>query len=384
MAPKRRSLHPDSQAPGSFAVARFSPARSVGDSIERPACRVDAGSRGGAAHRAADRYDHRARGLDLRARGLDLRARGLDLRARGLDLRARGPDIRARSPELRDRSLTPGARSPGLRARFAFPRSSRRACRAARPREWRSAKGSVTSRQAFAVTASDLDKEMLKRFDHLHDQNLYDVLAVVPIATSEDIRRAYYDLARRFHPDKCRDEASKAKAEKVFAHITEAYSTLSQPESRKKYDTDQNRTRRPQLDKSADAAEMARQNFKHGKELSDKGKFGEALSFLENACEQDHSKAEYFHYLGRTQARNPRWKKKAEESLLKAIEMAPSDPRIYVDLGALYAKGGMQSRAAEMYRKALEWDPANEEAQQGLAALAGGKRGLLGSIFGKG
>ncbi len=241
-----------------------------------------------------------------------------------------------------------------------------------------------TVERVDTVQETELEKEMLKRFEHLHDKNLYDVLAIVPMATSEDIRRAYYALARRFHPDKLKDEASKAKAEKVFGHITEAYSTLSQPESRKKYDKEQERSHHPHSDKTADAAEMARQNFKHGKDLSAKGKFGEAVSFFENACEQDPSKAEYFHHLGLTQSRNPRWKKKAEESFLKAIELSPTDAQTFADLGAHYAKGGLQSKAAEMFRKALEWDPANQDAQQDLAELEGVKKGLFGSIFRKG
>ena len=31
-----------------------------------------------------------------------------------------------------------------------------------------------------------------------------------------------------------------------------------------------------------------------------------------------------------------------------------------------------------MFKKALQWDPANEEAHAGLAQEEGGKKGLLG------
>jgi len=232
-------------------------------------------------------------------------------------------------------------------------------------------------------TSPDLETEVLDRFARMRDQNLYQVLGVPASVTMDDVRRAYYGLARRLHPDKFTREEIKAKAEKVFGHITEAYSTLSHGETRKKYDEDlaQRQGSKPQ-EKSADTHDLARSNYRAGKDQFDKGKFGEALSFFQNACDQDPTKAEYFHHLAMTQSKNPRWKKDAETNFLKALEIDPSNAEYYAQLGSLYAKGGLHSKAREMFRKALEWDPVNQEAQEGLSAEEGGKKGLLG-MFGK-
>jgi len=119
-------------------------------------------------------------------------------------------------------------------------------------------------------------------------------------------------------------------------------------------------------------------NFRHGKDMFDKGKFGEAISFLQNACDQDPSKAEHFHYLAMAQSRNPRWKRDAEENFLRALEHDPTNAEIYAHLGSLYAKGGLHSKARDMFKKALQWDSANEEAQVGLAQGDGGRKGILG------
>jgi Flp pilus assembly protein TadD len=233
-------------------------------------------------------------------------------------------------------------------------------------------------------TGADLETEILQRFERMREQDLYQVLGVLSTASVDDVRRAYYALARKFHPDKFTREEIKAKAEKAFGHITEAYSTLSKIETRKKYDEDQALHKGPKQQETVDAADMARLNFKHGKEMYDRGKFGEALSFLQNACEQDPKKAEYFHLLALTQAKNPRWKKDAETHFIKAIELDPTNADIYAQLGSLYARGGLHSKAKEMWHRALQWDPANDEAVQGLAAEEGGgaKKGLLG-IFKK-
>ena len=131
-------------------------------------------------------------------------------------------------------------------------------------------------------------------------------------------------------------------------------------------------------EKKQDPGELARINFKHGKDMFDKGRIGEAITFLQNACDQDPSKAEHFHCLAIAQGKNPRWKKDAEENFLKAIEKDPMNAEMYAHLGSLYARGGLHSKARDMFKKALQWDPANQEAQEGLAQEEGGRKGLLG------
>jgi curved DNA-binding protein CbpA len=228
-------------------------------------------------------------------------------------------------------------------------------------------------------TTPDLEEEMLQRFNQMRDQDLYQVLGVMPTASTNDIRRAYYGLAKRFHPDRFMREDAKAKAEKVFAHITEAYHTLGHEESRRKYDEDLAARRSPRAtEKTVDSHDIARLNFRHGKDQFDKGKFGEAVSFFQNACDQDPTKAEHFLHLAMAQSKNPRWKKEAEDNFLKALNLDPSNADIYAHLGALYSKGGLHSKAREMFKKALEWDPGHELAQEGLAAEGGAKKGLLG------
>jgi len=228
------------------------------------------------------------------------------------------------------------------------------------------------------AASADLETEVADRFARMREQNLYDVLGIAKSSGTDDIRRAYYALARRLHPDKFTREEIKLKAEKVFRHITEAYSTLSKPETRKKYEDDLESTNRPQHHEKTEPSDLARSNYRAGRDQFEKGHFGEALAFFQNACDQDPSKSEYFHYLGLTQSKNPRWKKDAEANFLRALQIDPSNAVLYAQLGSIYAKGGLQSKAREMFRRALQWDPANREALEGIAADDGAKKGLLG------
>ncbi|KAL8444276.1 hypothetical protein Emag_005537 [Eimeria magna] len=65
------------------------------------------------------------------------------------------------------------------------------------------------------------------------DTTLYDVLEVSPDARPEEIRRQYYRLARKYHPDKNPDDPT---AKKRFQQLGEAYQVLGEEERRAQYD----------------------------------------------------------------------------------------------------------------------------------------------------
>lgn len=61
----------------------------------------------------------------------------------------------------------------------------------------------------------------------------YTTLGVKRNASDKDIKQAYRRLARKYHPDV---NPGDATAEQKFKEVSEAYSVLGTPESRKKYD----------------------------------------------------------------------------------------------------------------------------------------------------
>jgi curved DNA-binding protein CbpA len=65
-------------------------------------------------------------------------------------------------------------------------------------------------------------------------RNHYEILGVTRQATTEEIKKKYRELARKFHPDKVQD---KDLGQKVFAQINKAYAVLSDPSQRATYDT---------------------------------------------------------------------------------------------------------------------------------------------------
>jgi molecular chaperone DnaJ len=64
-------------------------------------------------------------------------------------------------------------------------------------------------------------------------RDYYEVLGVARDADGAELKRAYRDLAMRYHPDK---NPGSREAEERFKELSEAYAVLSDPEKRARYD----------------------------------------------------------------------------------------------------------------------------------------------------
>lgn len=79
----------------------------------------------------------------------------------------------------------------------------------------------------FAQSLVFADKEVFV-------EDYYDILGVKKGATDAEIKKAYRQLALKYHPDR---NAGDKQAEEKFKKISEAYAVLSDAEKRKQYDT---------------------------------------------------------------------------------------------------------------------------------------------------
>ena len=66
-------------------------------------------------------------------------------------------------------------------------------------------------------------------------KDYYKTLGIAKDATKKEIKKAFRDLARKYHPDKVQGEG-KAEAEEKFKEIAEAYEIMGDPDKRKEYD----------------------------------------------------------------------------------------------------------------------------------------------------
>src|SRR5437764_14178985 len=64
------------------------------------------------------------------------------------------------------------------------------------------------------------------------DRDYYDILGVKKGASDDEIKKAYRNLAKKYHPDK---NKGNKEAENKFKEMSEAYAVLSDKEKRDQY-----------------------------------------------------------------------------------------------------------------------------------------------------
>jgi curved DNA-binding protein CbpA len=221
--------------------------------------------------------------------------------------------------------------------------------------------------------------------------DLYQVLRIWPTATDEAIKKAYFNLAKLFHPDVASkaDEGTNGDADGSvdFKLINEAYAVLSDPvkrreydESLKKYGTRDRRSTAKEADKrSAQLAfEQARTAMKHNR-------YDKAVVLLKSAIKYDGSNAAYHSWYGfALGALNTRLHE-ARDACKKALEMEFYNADYHANLGYVYHQAGLKSTADEHFRESIKWDPDHALALKYLSGNdktrnGGFMKGLLSLI----
>lgn len=227
-----------------------------------------------------------------------------------------------------------------------------------------------------ATRSLEID-DLLVRFE---TANLYEVLSLAPDAAEAEIKAAYHELARKYHPDRFQSAENspelRARVEKLFTYVNRAYSTLSDALTRAEYDAERAR-RDNQLDSAlqarsstdADQEKMVEGLYRAGRIALAKGDFERAVTHLKECVWLRPEIAKFHHYLGVAQSGILKLRKEAEKHLLKALELDSTSLDSYMELGKLYLKVELPKRAAVQFQQALRWDPNNAEALKLLNSL---------------
>jgi molecular chaperone DnaJ len=127
-------------------------------------------------------------------------------------------------------------------------------------------------------------------------KDFYQVLGVPDSAGPDDIKKAYRRLAKQYHPDA---NPNNVKAAERFKEISEAHSTLSDPEKRKQYDqlrrygAFDGMPRRPQGAGSARTRGFGTEDVgPQGFEFGDLGGLGDIFSSIFGRGRREESRAE--------------------------------------------------------------------------------------------
>ncbi len=210
--------------------------------------------------------------------------------------------------------------------------------------------------------------------DRLSSLNYYQLLEVPKDAGEPEIKKAYFQMARKYHPDRfdpSLSQEAKDQIGEVFDAITKAYRTLSSSQERRAYDLKISSVSR---EEDGDATKKAEIKFRQAKTLYSQARYDEALVLLEEAIRLKRNKGDYYLLLALAESRISDLHRKAEADFLRAIDLNPWSAEGYVGLGLLYKQEGLLTKAKKQFQRALEIDPDHQVARKELEVLDKGEK----------
>jgi len=233
------------------------------------------------------------------------------------------------------------------------------------------------SAAAAAAGEGEIRAEVESLFQQYQRQDHWQVLGLERDSSLEQIKQAFNEKARRYHPDRHQritDSSFHEKLSFVFTRIGEAYQTLSQRAEANRYE--KLAEKEPQYERQKQAWEApvggaeppsappavadsgeAKALFARARKAYDKKDYWEAIQLCRQAIELARDRAEHFHLLGLALSHNPKWRQDAEQNLRIATNLDPWKPEYFVALGELYRRAGLQVRASKMFEQAKAIDP---------------------------
>ena len=309
---------------------------------------------------------------------LDLPAAGATRGEQGFEGTAGSGDSRAR--EMRKKMLARGIRNLG-----AMP-----------PRPEIEGAVEVTPKHRAANAKDELSADDQRFADDVRSrlrlapgQSAYARLGVEATATSQAIRNAYLEAAKRFHPDHAASPSLapvQAELQTLFALLKEAYEEIATPDVRARYDGSLKSGGRGSKKEEASIL------VKMGEVLLKKRDFPEALNKLRRAVDLDAT-GDGLAALAWCLVSDPKasaaTKEEAATLINRALRAHGATARTYYVAGVLWRTKDPES-AVDAFRKALEIDPRHQDAALELRLIeqrrkqpAKGGGVLSGLLFGK-
>ena len=201
----------------------------------------------------------------------------------------------------------------------------------------------------------------------------YEVLGVAPDAAASAIQSAFFALAKRWHPDRLRPELAdlKDQATRVFARISEASQTLSDPSARRLYD--QSLITGDTLDETEQVQRVlkATNAFQKAEVLLKRGNLALAEKEALSAFENDPSQADHVALHVWIQAQKPGADlNRLALQLEKAARSEPNNLRVRWYRGQLLKRLGRERDALHDFRFIVERDPRHTDAHREVRLYA--------------
>lgn len=226
----------------------------------------------------------------------------------------------------------------------------------------------------WTAHVSELILSKIKQMDA--DVDYYQLLDVARDASAGTIRSAYFDLAKKLHPDRLRAAGitdQLADAQRLFARINQAYAILSNPAKRSEYQAVlMLGAVSGKKDAGADAESLAsrimaaEQSFRRGEMAGRRERWEEAQSHFQRAVELNPDESEHHALLAWATWCASENKQAVlsdvKQMLKRAITLSPRNSAAFFYRGRVASASGDLEHALDCFRKVIELIPSHQEA----------------------
>lgn len=210
----------------------------------------------------------------------------------------------------------------------------------------------------------------------------YASLGISHKAEATEIKMAYFNLAKRFHPDmyhKQTDAETHRRIQHAFTEIAQAYETLRNTETRQTYDFKLRKLlaemeKMSEADKAKPVSEQkllneASEVFEQGFSSLMEEEYDRALTLLARATTMAPTVAKYRAYYGKALSADKNQRFKAEAEMQAAIKMEPDNATHRIMLAEFFIQYNLKKRAEGELNRLLAVIPDSKEAKFLLDSL---------------
>lgn len=228
---------------------------------------------------------------------------------------------------------------------------------------------SLIMTKAFCLTDTSEDFERLMLFrEKIAGRNCLETLEVSQDASDSDVKKAYFKLAKLYHPDLYEtslDRSVRSISNEIFCQISAAYGVLSNEKSRQDYMEQLNKGYSDSKSVMASRIMTAEMEFNKGQTFIRAKNFIDAEKCFKKAADMNPDEGEFYGYLGWAIYNKPGKSSEevelAKKYITKAISMNSRIAIVYYFLGYIHRVEGNLKAALREFEKALRLDPKMAE-----------------------
>jgi tetratricopeptide (TPR) repeat protein len=228
----------------------------------------------------------------------------------------------------------------------------------------------VLAAAPLSAEQSGLKQKIIERAAQISSQDYFQMLGLERNATAEQIQKAFFALAKVWHPDRLPPALVDVKdaCSKVFTHLTEAQATLLDADRKAQYMTllrDGGAT--PDDQAKIQGILEAATDFQKAEFLLKRNDTSAAYELAKKAYELDPEQADYLAMVTWLDAQKPEFigREKTIEKigvLDRCIKMNKNSERAYFWRGMLWKRIDESAKALKDFKKASELNPRNLDA----------------------